>query len=547
MTAVAKSYRLSVLAGVLAGTVLVALAVTLLVQLLGVQANQSDRFSSIFTDARITRIVLFTIYQAGLSTLLSVILGAMLAWSLANQPKFAFRKALITLISSALVLPTLVVVLGIVSVYGRNGWLADINGVVFNAPLPFSIYGLSGILIAHVFFNASFAARILLHRFEAIAIEKHKLGHSLDLGLWQRLRVIDFPAIRGALPGLSVTIFLLCFTSFAIVLTLGGSPKYNTLEVAIYEAVKFDFDLLRALQLALVQIVICLFLVLATSAGNAPLSTRISVPGLVSFSHLQSAKQKWFQVALILLFATFFLAPLLAIVIDGTGPQLISIFKDDGFQRALLTSLGIATASTLIALAFSLIIASALVSLRAPNRLAGAKYSSLLTTFLSSSSMLYLVFPALVTGLGFFLIFNSLGGNPALWAGLVVIIANALIAIPFGIAVLRPAIFAAAQKQDRLSAAIGLGRMLRWRMIDWPMLRSDITYVAALAFCFSLGDLGVIALFGSDEFRTLPWLLYQKFGSYRTEDASAIALVLLALVTATFSLAQLVSSKEQST
>jgi len=55
-----------------------------------------------------------------------------------------------------------------------------------------------------------------------------------------------------------------------------------------------------------------------------------------------------------------------------------------------------------------------------------------------------------------------------------------------------------------------------------------------LAFCFSLGDLGIIALFGSDEFSTLPWYLYQLMGSYRTTDAAGVALILLVLVVSVF-------------
>jgi ABC-type sulfate transport system permease component len=47
-----------------------------------------------------------------------------------------------------------------------------------------------------------------------------------------------------------------------------------------------------------------------------------------------------------------------------------------------------------------------------------------------------------------------------------------------------------------------------------------------LRLALSLGDLGAIALFGSDRIITLPWLLYQKLGSYRTDDAAGLALLL---------------------
>jgi thiamine transport system permease protein len=44
----------------------------------------------------------------------------------------------------------------------------------------------------------------------------------------------------------------------------------------------------------------------------------------------------------------------------------------------------------------------------------------------------------------------------------------------------------------------------------------------------SVGDLGVVALFGSDAFVTLPYLLFQRLGSYRTADAAGLALILSA-------------------
>ncbi len=541
-----EPYRISLLAGILATFLLIALAVLILVQLLMFKDSQSGSLTAIFSDTRIAKTVLFTIVQAGLSTMLSLALGIILAWSLANRRKFPFRNLLNTLISSALVLPTLVVVLGIVTIYGRNGWLAGLSLGVTGEPLPFSIYGLSGILIAHTYFNASFAARILLHRFEAIPDERHKLGFALGMGFWKKLKIIDLPAIIDALPALAITIFLLCFTSFAIVLTLGGSPSYNTLEVAIYEAVKFDFDLPLAFQLAMVQIAICIFLVVLTSARAKTSAPPSSANNGTGFEHLLSPWSRWFQSLTIALFALFFITPLLAIVIDGLGPQLVTIFADPTFLRALLTSIVIATASTIVALAFSLTIASALVTLSSPDRLGGMKLARVATPFLSIAAMLYLVFPALVMGLGLFMFSMKVGGNPTLWAAAVVTIANALFATPFAVTALRPAILGAAKKHDRLSASLGLGRLLRLKLIDWPALKKDVAYVAALAFCFSLGDMGVIALFGSDEFKTLPWLLYQKFGSYRTQDASAIALVLLILIIVVFSLTQVMSDKEQS-
>ena len=74
----------------------------------------------------------------------------------------------------------------------------------------------------------------------------------------------------------------------------------------------------------------------------------------------------------------------------------------------------------------------------------------------------------------------------------------------------------------------------RWLYCEWPYIKSSVLYVFALSFCLSLGDLGVIALFGSDEITTLPWYLYNLMGSYQTKDGAGVALVLLVLTLSVF-------------
>ena len=50
-----------------------------------------------------------------------------------------------------------------------------------------------------------------------------------------------------------------------------------------------------------------------------------------------------------------------------------------------------------------------------------------------------------------------------------------------------------------------------------------------VAMALSLGDLGVIALFGSEYVKTLPYLLLERLSAYRTQDAAGLALMLGAL------------------
>ncbi len=116
------------------------------------------------------------------------------------------------------------------------------------------IYGLAGILIAHVFFNMPLTVRLLLKAFEEIPQEQWKLGESLGFGASGRIRHILWPVMRQSLPGTCGLVFLLCAGSYTIILVLGGGPSTTTLQVAIQQALSFDFDPAKASLLTLAQL-----------------------------------------------------------------------------------------------------------------------------------------------------------------------------------------------------------------------------------------------------------------------------------------------------
>lgn len=479
----------------------------------------------------ISHVLLFTLFQAGLSTLVALALGIALAWALSHQRRFPGRGLLVALLSTSMVLPTIVVILGLITVLGRNGWFNQM-GEIFGVGIGGAIYGLAGIVIAHVYMDAPFIARGLLQRLEAVPAEHLKLGRSLGLSAWQRFRIVEWPAMAASLPSFAAIVFLLCFTSFPIVLILGGSPKFNTLEVAIYEAVKLEFDLARAMQLALVQLAVCGGLVML-AAGYRPQDASIS--SSVPRPAWPEARPAMIIQALVIgLFAAFFLSPLLAILVDGGAADLAALLNDLGFQRALGASLTVALVSAALTLATALAIALAKRDLASPLRSPQNRLTWFISWLLSFSGTLYLAVPALVMGLGFFLIARALVADTTAVAPIAVIMANVLTALPFALVILVPAAEKAALRFDRQAMSLGLIGLARWRLVEWPLMRAEIGFAAALSFCFSFGDLGVIALFGSRDFTTLPWLLYQKMGSYRTTEAAGIALVLFVAVLAVF-------------
>ena len=483
-------------------------------------------------DDRIYGLLKFTLYQAFLSTILSLLVGVFLSWALAHQSHFRGRGLLVALFSSSLVLPTLIIVFGLIGIFGRSGYLNQLSIFLFDHSFGSYIYGLGGILLAHVYLNASFASRALLHSFESIPKEKYKLAKSLNFSVFERFLYVEYPALKATLLSIGSTIFLLCFTSFAVVLLLGGSPSYNTLEVAIYEAVRLDFDIGMALKLALIQLSISAVLVVLSSSFRTGLANLKTSHTLIPWRETKVLRVvQWFIIGL---FTLFFVLPLIVIFLDGIGADFSRILKEPLFIKSLITSLLLATVSSILTVIIALFLSNARRNFTLPTRLANRPFAKVLDAIIAFSGNLYLAIPSLVLGLGFFLMYQKYDGLEIVWSIVALLTANVLMSLPFALSVLTPAMHKTAQRYDKLVFSLGLSRLQRWLYVEYPYLKSSLGYVFALAFCFSLGDLGIIALFGSDEFSTLPWYLYQLMGSYRNADAAGVALVMLVLVLGVF-------------
>lgn len=501
-----RPYRIALAAGLsLAIAALIAVVLWAILAAAGEAGGQSR--------IDIAHLLRMTAIQAGLTTFLSLLAGMALAWAL-NRLRFIGRDLIVGLFAAAIVTPGMVVAFGLLSIWGRNGWLNQISRALFGVTFDSPAYGLSGILLAHVILDGAFAARILLARLDAIPANRLKVGQSLALGAVQRFRLIDWPAMAGSLPGLGAVIFLLAFTSFPIVLLLGGGPANQTLEVAIYSAVRLDFDLNGAVRLALTQIGVCAIVILLASAFTPPPA---ALGRSLAPTWRDGGAARIWQWLVLLVAILGFALPLLSVLYDGIIGGFGRVLAQPNFWRAAATSILIGSASALLTLLLALMLAL--------GRSASAQ--PLARTLLGIPAFAYLAVPAVVLSLGFFLLVRRLGVPTGLAAPFVVVCANSLLALPFAMAILGPPLEAIVRKRGKLIRSLGLDGWTQFVRIEYPLLGRDIGLLLALAFCFSLGDLGVIALFGTQDFQTLPLMMYRALGAYRSNDAAAIAAILL--------------------
>lgn len=468
------------------------------------------------------RILSFTIWQAFLSTLLSVGLALPVALALARRPSFPGRIWIIRLMAVPMGLPVLIGALGLIGIWGRQG-IANQTLIALGATQPVSIYGLSGILIAHVFFNLPLATRLLLASLERLPAEYWLIASGLGMKPLSIFRLIEWPALRRVVPGIAGLVYMLCATSFTLVLVLGGGPAATTLEVAIYQSLHFDFDPPRAIALAFLQIGVTAILLALISAFPAPEAWGLTAGRPPRrFDGAGPAAKAW-DALVIAIAAVFLILPLASIAIAGLRADLVRLATSDVFLKAASTSLGVAFASGLLALGLAILIINArrAIAQATPS----GRGLKALSAALAGLSSLVLLIPPVVLGTGWFLALRPIG-DVSRFAPMLVALVNALMALPFVTRVLGPAVEAHRLRTDRLSASLGLAGFSRIRHIDLPVLIRPMLMALSFAMALSLGDLGAVALFGSSDFTTLPWLVYNRLASYRSNDADGLALIL---------------------
>ena len=472
----------------------------------------------------IARVLGFTLWQASLSTALSLLAAVPMTRALARRTHFPGRMLLIRLCALPMVMPTIVGIFGIVAVYGGSGYLAVAAGWLRLDWRP-HIYGLGGILLAHVFFNLPLAVRLLLPAYGAVPSESWRLCAQLGMRDRDIFQLIELPLLRQQVPGIAAIIFMLCFTTFAVALTLGGGPQATTLEVAIYQALRFDFDLRLGSVLALLQAVCCALGALIVWRTGRQMEFGIGLRLVGQRFDGRSVLVRAGDFASIALGSLFLVLPIAALIHRGVlglpaAAPLPSLLK----AGAISLALGLASGLT------ATIAGYCLAQARQHATRSGRRW---LAALIGLGGRLGLFVSPMVIGTGIFL---ASAGRIDLYeyAAFGVILLSAILALPFVVGVLEPACALAADRHDRLCAALGVGGWHRFATIDWPTLRKPIATALALGSVIAMGDLSSIALFGNQTLTNLTLLLYQQLAAYRLAGAATTALLLLCLALALY-------------
>lgn len=509
----------------LAFLVPIALVVASLIALWSVAADSlsgSNPFvavSELFSERYVRRAIEFTLMQAKLSALLSTLLAVPLARAFASR-NFPARQAILSLFGAPFILPVIVAILGLIAIWGRNGLIAQFNEALGLPELPF--FGLFGILLAHVFFNLPLATRILLQGWLSIPSEHWRLAAQLGMTHKQVARHIEWPMLKERLPGVFALIFLMCATSFTVILALGGGPKATTIELAIYQAIRFEFDLERAAILACIQILLCAGLALLFRTMAKDHDTGQSLGGMIDRKDRTSPFLRNLDAVIITLAVAFLASPLLAAFLRGAFSLITHEIQWHAILMATIRSLSVSLGACTIMLLISLPLAQLSLHVKGKAQ-----------RFVELPGFAIMVAPPIALGAGLFVMLHQHLSVDAMALPLTSLL-NGLQAVPFALILLSPAMARVKRDYGRQILHLGMDRHAALRLVHWPLMRRPLGLSLGITAALSMGDLGVIALFGSPSEPTLPLYLYQQMGAYRMDQAYGTGLLLTLFAFAVF-------------
>ncbi len=487
-------------------------------------ASVGSSMLSAVRSASVRRAVSFTFEQAGLSTLLTLLVGLPGAYLFARYT-FKGKSLLRALTGVPFVMPTLVVAAAFDALLGPRGWLNLGLMSLFDLSQPpiRLVNTLAAILLAHIFYNTTIVMRLVGDFWAHLDPRLGQAAQVLGADRRQVWLRVTLPLLAPAVLAAALLVFIFDFTSFGVILVLGG-PHFSTIETEIYYQAISLFNLPLASILSALQIITTLALTALYTRLSAVISRPITLrPQAFTQKKLAGSRQRLLAGGLVVLLLILFITPLLSL-----GLRSVASLEPDArqrvtyspgltlaFYRALWDNSGdsLFYASPGQALSTSLTYAGATVALSLALGLPAAwmlsnRPGDPLSRALDPLLMLPMGTSAVTLGLGFIVALNhpplDLRTSPIL-----IPLAHTLVAFPFVVRSMTPALRSIQPRLRQAAATLGASPGQVFKTVDLPLIGRALMVSAVFAFTISLGEFGATALVGRPDHPTVPMMIYR--------------------------------------
>jgi thiamine transport system permease protein len=492
-------------------------------------------FTELITSPYYRDTLWFTTWQAALSTLLTLALALPGAYVFARF-RFPGKSLLLSLMTLPFVLPTVVVAAAFMALVGQQGIVNQALMSLFNFTTPPIQLErtLTLILIVHIFYNYAIALRIISSYWANMSPRLEEAARVLGASGWRVWWEIRLPILRPAILAAALLVFIFTFTSFGVVLILGGS-RFATVEVEIYWQATALFNLQVASALALVQIVFMFVLMLVYTRLQRQTSADLQSAQIVARTP-KTRREHIFVAANVGLMIVLLLTPLAALVLrsfsgaDGFTTAFYSTLDTNARNSVLFVppieavgnSLRFALATTALAVALGLITAYLL------NRRGGR--------WLDAVFMLPLATSAVTLGFGFIIALDEPPLNLRTSAALIPL-AHTLVAMPFVVRSVLPAVRAISPNVRGAARVLGASPVQVFRFIDLPLISRGLIVGATFAFTVSMGEFGASSFIVRPDTPTMPVVIFRLLGQPGAANygqALAMSTILMAVCAVSF-------------
>ncbi len=520
------------------------------------ETGASRVFLEALMSTSVRGILWFTLWQAALSTILTLILGLPAAYLFARYD-FWGKSSLQALTSIPFVMPTLVVAAAFNALLGPRGWLnlALMEALDLSQPPIQFVNTLGAILLAHVFYNTTIIIRMVGDFWSHLDPRVGQAARVLGASGWCTLRSVTLPLLMPAITAAALLVFIFDFTSFGVILVLGG-PRFATLEVEIYYQTISLFNLPLAAALSILQLACTLGLTVLYTRLSSRLSRPITLrPRHFTQKRLTTWRSRIFATVMIIILITLLVTPLLALAgrsftrLEPERGQLsavdrsltLTFYRELAINRreslfyvppttAIAISLGYAGATVILALLLGLP-ASWALSREVQNR---HSLAAIMNQVSDPLLMLPLGTSAVTLGLGFIIALNhpplDLRASPWL-----IPLAHTLVAFPFVVRSLTPALRSIQPRLRQAAAVMGASPQQAIRYIELPLVGRALLVSAIFAFTISMGEFGATALIARPEYPTLPLAIFRFIsqpGALNYGQALALSTILMVITAA---------------
>ncbi|MCZ0944558.1 MAG: ABC transporter permease [Gammaproteobacteria bacterium] len=190
------------------------------------------------------------------------------------------------------------------------------------------------------------------------------------------------------------------------------------------------------------------------------------------------------------------------------------VIEDEAWSRALINSLVIGSAATLLATALGTLAALGLASPAMPGR-------ALITGILISP----MVTPIIIVAVGMFFFYSSIGLGQS-YTGL--ILAHAALGAPFVVITVTATLSGFDPILLRAAASLGAGPLRRFFRVQLPLIAPGVFSGGLFAFATSFDEVVVVLFMGGLEQRTIPRQMWSGIREQISPSILAVAVFLIA-------------------